>query len=149
RPDTFLATQDPAGCDEDRVIRVIGDDLVKVARPERLDVVGEYLLRRACHRFPTFLRRTNIIEFQYKSPLIVLVAGASGHFFVLLSDPAGEDVQPLRGLVAPLVRPAEVPFDVGELSRFDRRDDGDGVVQHEVQWRHLDLEPAGHPAYVV
>jgi len=34
RPDTFLATQDPAGCDEDRVIRVIGDDLVK-GRPPR------------------------------------------------------------------------------------------------------------------
>jgi hypothetical protein len=36
RPDTLLATQDPAGCDEDRVIRIIGDDLVKVAAPSAL-----------------------------------------------------------------------------------------------------------------
>jgi hypothetical protein len=43
-----------AGRDEDRVVGVVGDDLVQVAGAERLGVVGEHFLGRACHRAAPF-----------------------------------------------------------------------------------------------
>jgi hypothetical protein len=74
-PDTFLATQDPAGCDEDRVVRIIGRRS-RQGRPPRAPWRGGRKPPPACvSSLPYLLRRTNIIELQYKSPLIMLVAG--------------------------------------------------------------------------
>jgi hypothetical protein len=45
-----LAARDAGRCDQHRIIGVIDDDLVEVACGQRLPVVGEYFLRRSCHR---------------------------------------------------------------------------------------------------
>src|SRR5262249_23376638 len=48
-PDAVLAALDPGGGDKDGIVGVVSDDLIQVARAERLDVVLEDFLRRACH----------------------------------------------------------------------------------------------------
>lgn len=65
------------------------------------------------------------------------------------SDSAGHDVELLGGLLPPVVRSGEVPLNIGEPSRMDRREDVGRVVQHHVQCLHFDLEPHGHTAYFV
>src|SRR5215813_1543634 len=47
--DAFLAALDPGRCDKDGIVGVVSDDLIQVACAERLDVVLEDFLRRACH----------------------------------------------------------------------------------------------------
>lgn len=49
---TFLAARDTGRSDDKGVVGVVGDDLIEVARGERLAVVGEYLLRRTWRRGP-------------------------------------------------------------------------------------------------
>src|SRR5215471_3935370 len=48
-PDAVLAALDPGRGDKDGIVGVVSDDLIQVARAERLDVVLEDFLRRACH----------------------------------------------------------------------------------------------------
>lgn len=47
------------------------------------------------------------------------------------------------------MRPAEIPLDGGEPSGLYRRNDDRHVMQHDIQRRHLKLEPTGHSAHVV
>jgi exopolysaccharide biosynthesis polyprenyl glycosylphosphotransferase len=49
-PDAVLAALDPRRGDADRVVGVVGDDLLQVAGAERLGVVGKDFLGRARHR---------------------------------------------------------------------------------------------------
>jgi hypothetical protein len=49
-PHAVLAALDPRRCDEDRVVGVVGDDLVQVTCDERLGVVREDFLGGAGHR---------------------------------------------------------------------------------------------------
>src|SRR5215813_12001906 len=48
-PDTILAALDPGRGDENGIVGVVSDDLIQVAGAERLGVVLEDFLRRACH----------------------------------------------------------------------------------------------------
>src|SRR5262249_44939126 len=48
-PDAVLAALDAGRGDEDGIVGVVSDDLIQVACAERLGVVLEDFLRRACH----------------------------------------------------------------------------------------------------
>src|SRR6516225_6262138 len=48
-PDAVLAPLNPGRGDKDGIVGVVSHDLIQVARAERLGVVLEDFLRRACH----------------------------------------------------------------------------------------------------